>query len=134
MTTLAIMAQDIDRLALALVVDGAMVKEAEWKAPPERYLETIDRTMKEWRVDQGDFSSIWVVSGPGAFTASRASTTIANAIAFSRSIPIQAAENPSRMTLSAFISSGAFRPSAPSSGYAVPTYDRPPHITLPKRV
>ncbi|OGL66771.1 hypothetical protein A2856_03330 [Candidatus Uhrbacteria bacterium RIFCSPHIGHO2_01_FULL_63_20] len=131
MKALAILAQDINRLTVGWVEDGGLVRETEFASGPESCLSSIDRFLKEQGRSIDEAEAVLVVNGPGAFTAIRASTTLANAIAFARSIPVHTAENPTRLPLRELVAAGAFRP---GNGYAVPVYDRPPHITLPKRV
>jgi len=130
--TLVIAAQDIKGISFGLIRDGALVGEVEATGEPDRYLALLDAALKLWHVGPTDLTQVAVVTGPGAFTASRISTTVANAIAFSRRIPLVAVANPGRKSLEQLIVSDEFRSATPVEGFAVPVYDRPPHITLPK--
>lgn len=126
--TLIVCGQDIRFLSLALVRDGLVDRERTDEVSPERYLAAVDAALREWNVAQGELDAVAIVTGPGSFTASRASVTIGNAIAFARSIPIISLENPDRASvrdLAALLPSIVPNP----NGFAVPTYDRPPHIT-----
>ena len=64
------------------------MKEEQIDSSPEGYLHALDTKLQEWDIDQSTLSGLIVVTGPGSFTASRVSTTIANSIAFTQSIPV----------------------------------------------
>ena len=125
MKTLLVAAQDIKWIEFGLIEDGKLVKEVRQDVPPERYLAALDQTLKEWKLAKGDFAAIAVVAGPGAFTSSRVSAVMANALAFAGNIPVIPIENPKRLPLADLAAS---LPST-RSAYAVPVYDRPPNIT-----
>lgn len=130
--TLVIQAQDIKGVSFGLVENGTLLKNKDLVGEPDRYLAMLEVTLAEWGITAEDLTAVAVVTGPGAFTASRVSTTIANGIAFARQIPLTAVANPERMPLEQLIVSETFTSAKPVDGFAVPVYDRPPHITLPK--
>ncbi|NBS42047.1 hypothetical protein EBS80_05330 [bacterium] len=82
MLALLISGQDIRELSLGLVRDGRLVGDVVVPASPERYLSAIAATLAGWNVRAEDLDALAVVTGPGSFTSSRVSTTIANAIAY----------------------------------------------------
>lgn len=125
---LAIQGQDIRELSVGLLRDGVLAESRTAVASPETYLATIDATLSEWGVALADLGAVAVVTGPGSFTSSRVSVMIANAIAFARGIPVIGIPNADRVGLADL----AFPNDFPSADrYAVPVYDRPPHITVP---
>jgi hypothetical protein len=130
--TLVIAAQDIKGISLGLVKDGKLEKRTDLVGEPDRYLSLVDATLKEWGMTVADVTRLVVVTGPGAFTASRVSVTLANAIAFARRIPLVPVANPAKLSLEQLIVSKEFSSAEPIDGFAIPVYDRPPHITLPK--
>ncbi len=133
--TLLISAQDIKRISLGLADKGMLVREEEFAAPPERYLERVARTLETWKVDpRTGLTAVAVVTGPGAFTSSRVSTVIANSIAFAAGIPVIPLENPDQRGLKD-LAAALPTPDAVGAGtqaFAQPTYNRPPNITLQK--
>ncbi|TAK03889.1 hypothetical protein EPO34_01895 [Patescibacteria group bacterium] len=132
MTSLVISAQDIRRISIGWMEDGKLARTTEVEAEPERYLAAIDETLASWGCDLADAGRVCVVTGPGAFTASRMSVTIANAIAFARNIPVFGIANEEKKSLEQLMGSGAFNRPTPGVGFVSPVYDRPPNITLPK--
>lgn len=131
MIVLLVCGQDIRSLSLGLVRDGTLAADTVLDASPERYLARVAETLGEWKVSPEDLGAVAVVTGPGSFTSSRVSTTIGNAIAFARGIPVLAIENPDRLSLHELAARTDFAALPPADRYAVPTYDRPPHITSP---
>lgn len=132
MSTLVIAAQDIRRIAIGWMEAGSPPRATETDAAPEEYLRAVDAALRGWGRSVADARRVCVVSGPGAFTATRVSVTIANAIAFARGIPVRGIENAARLPLEQLMGSGACEGDDAASGYAMPVHDRPPNITLPK--
>ncbi len=125
--TLLIAAQDIRSVSLARVENGVAQAVATVPVGPERYLDAVRRTLEEWGVDpRRDVDAVAVVTGPGAFTSSRVSTVIANAMAFAADVPVIAVEN----ARGAPVEELARTLPPPSAGFAQPVYNRPPNITL----
>lgn len=123
---LFISAQDIQRITFGLVQDQALFFEKTFEAAPEQYLLSLDTFLSEQKLSSTDVSRIMIVNGPGSFTASRVSVTIANTLAFARSIPIVSFENPDRLSLTELLMQIGSRE---EQVFAVPAYDRPPNIT-----
>jgi tRNA A37 threonylcarbamoyladenosine modification protein TsaB len=112
-------AHDLSFMSLGFVDQGRLEHEQDFAVSPEQYLATVDRFLTMHKVARADIKKMYVVPGPGSFTASRVSVTIANAIAFALDIPIVSVKN--RMEIPA---TGMEQPSL------VPVYDRPPNITM----
>lgn len=129
MLTLLISGQDIRELSLGLVRDGRLAEDLVAAASPEHYLATIVAALAGWNVRVEDLDAIAVVTGPGSFTSSRVSTTIANAIAFGRNVPVVGLENAARKNLHEIAESLDLSSLPPTDRFAIPVYDRPPHIT-----
>lgn len=129
MMVLLVCGQDIRSLSLGLVRDGVLTADTTMSAAPEQYLARVAETLAEWKVSPADLGAVAVVTGPGSFTSSRVSTTIGNGIAFAHGIPVLAIENADRLNLHALTERTDFAILPPVDRYAVPTYDRPPHIT-----
>ena len=126
---LLVCGQDIRSLSVGLIQNGVLHQEVHFVASPERYLERVVETLSEWHVSAGDLGAVAVVTGPGSFTSSRVSTTIANGIAFAKGIPVLAIENFDRLNLRELSERTDFAKLPSVDHYAVPVYDRPPHIT-----
>lgn len=123
---LVIVAQDIAMITFGLVVGGECREEKTVETPPEGYLDALGQTLRGWSVALSDLETVFVVTGPGSFTASRVSTTIANALGFAVGIPVVGIENPKHVPF------GDLDLSAPESTYTVPTYNHLPEITASK--
>lgn len=126
---LLIAAQDIASISLGLVEDGCVVRERTVATNPEGYLGALHETLQQWNSAPDQIDGIFVVTGSGSFTASRVSTTISNALAFAKDVPILALENPNHLSLKDLDLSAA----KTVGGYVKPKYDRPPEITVSKK-
>lgn len=126
---LFLLAQDIGELEIGLEEEGKLAKITRVKAAPEQHLFEIDKQLKDWNCSLESIKGVYVVTGPGSFTASRVSITIANAIAFSQGIPVFPIQNDQRHSLADL--HDAVNHSEGQS-FAIPHYDRDPHITKPK--
>jgi hypothetical protein len=129
MMVLVVCGQDIRYLSLGLVQDGALLQDVTVAAPPEQYLAAIDAAMRDWQVSPSDLSAVAVVTGPGSFTSSRVSTSLSNAIAFGKGIPVVSMENTKRLNLHELVRALDLLNLPPTDRFAVPVYDRPAHIT-----
>lgn len=79
-------------------------------------------------VDTQTLTGIIVFSGSGSFTGLRIGATVANALAYSHGISVVAGEGKDWLT------DGVMKlKSAKPGNYVVPTYDREPNITKPKK-
>ena len=130
MSTLIICAQDISCISFGLLEDAHIVVEKTCQSEPEGYMQALHQTLKEWSVPLERISALCVVTGPGAFTASRVSVVMANTIAFARDLPLSALENPEQVPLRDLIEKKGIPPSK-KGVFAQPIYNRPPTITHP---
>lgn len=129
---LVIASQDIGLITLALV-DGSSIQHREdFLVPPEGHLAALDTFLSQAKVDIAHMTSVLVVTGPGSFTASRVSTTLANAIGFTKNLPVYGVENPAKQTLEELVEAFDLTSTTPM-GVVQATYDRPPTITSPKK-
>lgn len=124
---LVISGQDLRELEVGAFDGERLVAHERIQTSPEGYLAAIDRALHQWCLGDS-LTGVIVVTGPGSFTASRVSTTIANAIAFTRSLPIVALQNPKRLALADLLFGVKLQPRASVD----PSYDRPPNITAPR--
>jgi tRNA threonylcarbamoyladenosine biosynthesis protein TsaB len=86
----------------------------------DELLNKIDNLLLDNHLTMSDISLIIVNNGPGSYTGLRVGVTTANLLAFSLDIPILSPRAP--------LSAGD-KFSAP----IMPYYERPPHITTPKK-
>ncbi len=128
MTVLVIAGQDIRELSLGLSRDGQIAGSKTVVASPETYLSTVAETLAEWNVTLDGLNAVAVVTGPGSFTSSRVSVMIANGIAFAKNIPVIGIPNAERVDFASLTIPTTL---PPVDRFAVPVYDRPPHITIP---
>jgi len=125
---LILSAQDIRSITFG-VFDGEGVHSVtEVASSPEGYFPALDVFLSEQSLPLKNLEGVIVVTGPGSFTASRVSTTIANSIAFTQSIPVVGLENPERLDLPTLLQWKLFE----GVDYVIPSYDRPPLITKSK--
>jgi hypothetical protein len=128
---LVICAQDIQVISFGIFQEGRLIKQKRFDALPENYLRSLDEALEEWGLlDKQEFEGTIVVTGPGSFTSSRVSTTIANGFAFAKSIPVIGLSNPNHLDLESLLSLN----NEVNTGvhFVIPTYNRPPNITSPK--
>lgn len=132
MSRLVLCAQDIRWIDLAWEQDGRLAAQERVMGAPHEYLKAVAQALEKWGHSLDQAEEVVVVAGPGAFTAARASVTIANALSFAKGIPVVAVENPDRLTVEQLLGSGAIDRSPSTQSLARPAYDRPPQIALPK--
>jgi hypothetical protein len=128
---LAIQAQDLQNISIALFDGGLVGARKDFQTSPEFYLQTIDNALTQWSVSKNELKGVVVVTGPGSFTSSRVSTTIANALAFTRDIPVFTLENSGYKPLVTLLE-GFDPPTTSARAFAFPVYGSPAHITKPK--
>lgn len=133
MRVLGIEAQDIRFITLGLKTDEGIIEEVKKETEPDAHMRAIHTFLLEHDLSPSDLDAVFVVTGPGSFTASRVSTTIANAISFTQRIPILSAENPDRRPLRSFLEALTLPAFGASPQFAAPTYDQPPRITKPNK-
>lgn len=125
-------AQDISRMEAGLLdSEGRFLSFQDFVVAPERYLATTADFLRDHLVSLESLEKIVVVSGPGSFTSTRIIVTIANALAFAKSLPVIGVENTARQGGEELIrASGLLWAKQKTAGFVTPVYDRPPHITL----
>ncbi len=126
MIILVIAGQDIRELSIGLSKDGQIVESRTIVSSPETYLRDVAQALSDWKIALDDLDAVAVVTGPGSFTSSRVSVMIANGIAFSKGIPVIGIPNVERVDFASLTISTVL-PFV--DRFAVPIYDRPPHIT-----
>ena len=86
-------AQDLYWMSVALIEDdGTILKEKRMDSRPETILSFLWIFLEEQKVDWKKIKSLWIVNGPGSFTALRQSLTIVNSIAFVHSLPVKSVQ------------------------------------------
>ena len=115
---------------LYLINNGKVESEIKWEAHREladTLLLKINELLKSKNITQADIKGIIMHTGEGSFTGLRIGTTVANAMAYSLSVPIVAAKGDE------WIRSGLEAiESAKVGGLVVPEYNAEPNITKPK--
>ncbi len=129
---LFIAAQDIGSIMLGLVEGESILCEETHAVSPEAYLQTLNTFLETHSVDPSSIQRLLVVPGPGSFTASRVSVTIANAIAFVWNIPVISFPNPQKLPLNDLIAQRSLK-KEDEHPFTAPVYDRPPNITESKK-
>jgi hypothetical protein len=130
--TLLLCAQDIRELHIAQIKEGEIVRQADYAVPPEAYLKQIAQTFSQWGIALGEIKELIVVTGPGSFTASRVSVTIANTLAFSQGVKLRPVENKEQLAVPVLWEQ--VKDHLPESvSFILPSYDREATITQPKK-
>ncbi len=115
---------------VALVKQGTMCISRSVDEPfqeSERLLLLIESMLKEQNSEMSDVQEIWVVIGPGRFTAVRIGVAIANALAYALGVFVRSTERHSpdetvEHMIARFLISDAVE-------CVAPVYDTAPHIT-----
>jgi hypothetical protein len=129
---LVIASQDISNLTLALLDKGDLAQSEEFFVPPEKHLVSIDEALGKWKVSINTLKGVIVITGPGSFTASRVSVTLANSIAMTQKIPIWGIANPENKTIKNLVGDLDLS-KMPDKTFVLPDYNQEPHITLSKK-
>jgi tRNA A37 threonylcarbamoyladenosine modification protein TsaB len=129
---LFVRSQDIRELEIGLSENGKLLFCSKIDVGPEEHLLSLDVFLKTHDVNIDDIEAVYVVSGPGSFTASRVSITIANALSFTKSIPVYGIENTQNQSLSE-LHDQVLQSDIQSSDWVRPHYDRPAQITQAKQ-
>ena len=134
---LFIKSQDIAEVEFAIIKEGEIVSKTKRAVSPEKQLFELDAFLKEEKVGLDQLEKVFVVSGPGSFTASRLSVTIANTISFVKDIPVVSIKNEDGLSLEELVQ--GMHPSITMSAhsgdntaqarFASPSYNKPPRIT-----
>ncbi|MEI7818695.1 MAG: hypothetical protein WCI47_01105 [bacterium] len=115
---------------LLLDKNGNQQADFEWQAHRElaaTLLDTIHAFLDNQKISTKDLTGIIVFTGAGSFTGLRIGATVANALAYSHSLPVVAGEGED------WVHDGFGKLHQAKIGdYVIPTYDREPNITKPK--
>ncbi|MBU0646006.1 hypothetical protein KJ611_00815 [Patescibacteria group bacterium] len=130
MKTLLIAAQDIKSITLAWIENGVLRYQKDVSVEPDNYLLALQDFLKETGLDLSEIESMAVVVGPGSFTASRVSVTLANALAWALGRPIVGLENEARLSVPELIKQVDFAALDFQAPPVLPVYNREPNITL----
>ena len=115
---------------LYLISNGKVASEIKWEAHREladTLLIKINELLKSKNISQQYIKGIIMHTGEGSFTGLRIGTTVANAMAYSLSIPIVAVKG-GEWIKSGLVAIG----SAKVGDLVVPEYNAEPNITKPK--
>lgn len=118
-------------MSLGIAKAGGEFYEESFLIAPEQYLQTIHLFLEKHQISLKDVKRIFVVPGPGSFTASRVSVTIVNTIAFTQNIPVISLPNSEKQSLRQLFEGTRYFP-IKESLFVLPLYDRPPMITQAK--
>ncbi|MFH1253496.1 MAG: hypothetical protein V1664_04175 [Candidatus Uhrbacteria bacterium] len=129
-------AQDIKILEIGLLdLAGQFNFFQKIFTTPEKYLLMLANFLTEQKISWSDLTKIVVVTGPGSFTSNRIIVILANALAFSRALPIIGLENNARLDGETLIRTfGQDWLAATGQEFVIPVYDRPPNITLKNKI
>lgn len=122
-------AQDLSFFWLGLLEDNQFKVLERKEAVPDQYLFFLDAFLKNHQMDFFHLNGLSIVVGPGSFTASRVSLTIANSIHFTHQIQLLTLENPGHLSPDVLIKTKGIGTLSQRGTYAHPFYDRPPNIT-----
>lgn len=129
MKSLLVCSQDLHALNLGLVEDGVLLQQKDFFVEPDGFLGAVTAALRAWGIAPAQLERVAVVTGPGSFTSSRVSVTLANGLAFALGIPVVGLANPERLGLAELAKMALS--SAGGGSFVRPLYDRPPHITSP---
>lgn len=119
---LFICAQDIKFFWFGLIKDDSFVVLEKIEGAPEDQLKFLDEFLKKNSIAVDQITKISVVLGPGSFTANRIGITIANAMHFTKSIPIFVLENPNHLLPEQLIKESGIGLRLAENEFAVPLY------------
>lgn len=125
-------AQDLHLFWLGLIQEKTMVNLESLAISPETYLSEVDHFLRKVQIKPEQLAGVCVVVGPGSFTSSRISLTIANTLHFVFQIPLFVLTNPDHLPPQELIALQGCGKQVSNDEYATPAYDRPPHITMPR--
>lgn len=122
---LFISAQDIKFAWIGIVKNGAFEHIVKHELSPENLLKIISEKLEEWQVSISDLDGVICVSGPGSFTSTRISVTIANSFGFTQNIPVYSIENHKILDPADLLKEVDFSKLSSTSQYINPVYNRP---------
>ncbi|MEK7615216.1 MAG: hypothetical protein AAB431_02425 [Patescibacteria group bacterium] len=124
-------AQDLQQLWIGLLNEETFHVIERKDIFPEGYLNEIDLFLKRNEIRLEDLTGLSIVTGPGSFTASRISLTIANTLHFTHKLPLFVLKNEENLSPIELISKFGVGQKVEEEEYAHAFYNRPPHITSP---
>ncbi|MBM5789585.1 hypothetical protein FJZ23_00610 [Candidatus Parcubacteria bacterium] len=130
--TLFLCAQDLEWFWLGLIRDESFFVLERVTAPPERYLSELHRFLHAHGWKPEDLAGVSVVRGPGSFTASRVSLTLANTLHFAFRIPLHILANPDSLAPAELLARHGVGEQLSVGTFAAPFYSGPARITVPK--
>ncbi len=113
---------------IGLIMDASFFSLEKFDIGPESYLVHLDQFLETHNCSVDSIAEILVVTGPGSFTASRVSTTIANTISFAQNIPVYGIANTEELLPEELLRKGGLDKKTPFT-FADPFYNRPPRTT-----
>ena len=126
-----IRAQDIREMEIGLSSNRELLFCSVFETSPEEHLSLLNQVLEKNQVQKEDIEGIYIVTGPGSFTASRVSITIANTLAYTLDVPVFEIQNQEKKTISVLFDQVSKDGISPKE-FAKPFYDRPPMITQEK--
>lgn len=128
---LCLRGQDIGWITIGVRRNDGVTQWKRVDARPEQFLNSVLHLLKSWKVGLDDLTSVAVVTGPGSFTALRDSLTIANTIAYARSLPV-ASLTAKPTDEDAVVMERLTKARTRTAAWAVPRYGAPANITKAK--
>lgn len=122
-------AQDLQTCWIGLIEKDSFQTLESSAVPPEQYLRTVNQFLSQQNLLPEQLSGIYVVTGPGSFTSSRISLTIANTLHFVHQIPLFVLQNPENLHPAYLLKRAEGILPLADQEYAHAFYNRPPHIT-----
>lgn len=124
-------AQNLWEIWIGLTQNEKFTTLIRFDSPPEQYLCKLNQFVLEQSIDLPSLKGISIVTGPGSFTASRISLTMANTLHFIYGFPIFVLENEENLSPNDLWQKKGFGRCLAVNEYAHPYYHRGPHITKP---
>jgi|SRR3990167_4420139 len=130
---LGLCAQEIHKLSIASYSSQGIGFFEEREAPPELFLSSLVEVLKKQNRDFASLEALFVITGPGSFTATRIIVAIANTLGFVYRIPLIGKEKPLTDSFIVFLEEEAKKIDIKKIPHTIlePAYDRPPNITPP---
>ena len=133
MEILAIMAQDIKMISLAWLENGIIVDSQDFAVEPDEHLAVLQGFLDKNKKTLKDIGGLFVIVGPGSFTASRVSVTLVNILAWAKDLLIFTLENPDQKTLTQILIDQDWNQLNWQKPPVLPVYNRAPNITFKKK-
>lgn len=122
-------AQDLQTCWMGLVEHDLFRTLESYAVPPEQYLQTLNQFLSQHHLLPEQLSGMYVVTGPGSFTSSRISLTIANTLHFVHQIPLHVLQNPENLHPADLLKRSEGILAVADQEYAHSFYNRPPHTS-----